>query len=457
MARSIDPIVGLVLLPLLLYVAQISINYLRTPNYQRDYCLNIRNIHAKSRPRDNVQYLALVWYLKEVLSFAAGQYTNVNCDDDGEDVIPNYVLTRVFGTPTFTFHQVVFRISATFSEDKHNEVSTLSLTVPSKNQAILAELLRISRSEYRKYRDSALASRRKQKRRVFTPNGYRWYETDIKINKNFNNVFMDNKIKVDLLSDIDQFLQNQPRYVEDGIPHKRGYLFYGPPGVGKTSIYYALADRIKSDIYKLSLSQMSCVAELLGLIRTIATGSLVVIDDIDRIDLTNKVKIVKAPDANDSFDSSDGPPPSGRKSTNITIQTLLEIFDGYDHLSDCIIVFTTNNINKLDDALIRPGRIDRKYLIDLPNAETLKEIYSHFYHRDITGMIEPQLLEKISLSSAKIINTLILPHRDDIQASIEELTRCLRESKSDARGARVKKHHQERDIDSDDVQGEKED
>jgi ATPase family associated with various cellular activities (AAA) len=430
--KSIDPILGLVLAPLLLFLAQRIVKYLRTPNYERDYSVSLRSVRNKARPNNNTQMMAVTWFLKEVIKFTACQYSDIGSrteESDGEGLC--YVIVQTFGNPRFIFETISVGINATFTEDKHNETSVISLTVPTRHQEIIKRFITQACTDYRKHVETLSNERRRSIRRVCTPNGFRWYSSDIKITKNFSNVFLDDKIKTDIMSDLDMFMANRDLYVRDGIPHKRGYLFYGPPGVGKTSIYYAIADRIKSDIYKLSLSQITTVAELMGLIRLIDPGTVVIIDDIDRIALTNKIEVVKIPRGNTSYSCSSyslsegDDRHDGNKSTKITIQSLLEIFDGYDHLSDCIIVFTTNNINKLDEALIRPGRIDRKYFIDLPNPNTMAAIFRHFYQIEIATMISPDLLASNRISSADIINTIILPNRNDVKVAVNLLSERL--------------------------------
>jgi chaperone BCS1 len=70
---------------------------------------------------------------------------------------------------------------------------------------------------------------------------------------------MDNEVKDDILRDVDEFLDQdmQDWYAERGIPYKRGYLLFGPPGTGKSSFSLSLAGKHELNIYTLQLSNIS--------------------------------------------------------------------------------------------------------------------------------------------------------------------------------------------------------
>ena len=63
----------------------------------------------------------------------------------------------------------------------------------------------------------------------------------------------------------------------------------------------------------------------------------------------------------------------------INMQTILTILDGYDYLDSCIVVMTANDKEKLDEALIRSGRIDFKCEIEYPSYDTINLMFKQIY------------------------------------------------------------------------------
>ena len=99
-------------------------------------------------------------------------------------------------------------------------------------------------------------------------------------------------------------------------------------------------------------------------------------------------------------------------------ETLLEVFDGYNFLSGSIIIVTTNYLEKLDLALIRPGRIDHKFYFDYPTIKEIKRIFQFFYNLDDNSeMIKT--IEFKELSSSELINSIILPNLTDCTKAIQ--------------------------------------
>ncbi|KAL3501040.1 hypothetical protein ACH5RR_035489 [Cinchona calisaya] len=161
----------------------------------------------------------------------------------------------------------------------------------------------------------------------------------------FDTLAMDPEVKKELMDDLDRFLSRRTFYKRVGKAWKRGYLLYGPPGTGKSSLVAAMANYLKFDVYDLELSSLNSNAELRRLLVSTKNQSILVIEDIDcSIDIQNREA-------------------GGRYSNNknqITLSGLLNFIDGL--WSSCgderIVVFTTNHKERLDPALLRPGRMD---------------------------------------------------------------------------------------------------
>lgn len=141
-----------------------------------------------------------------------------------------------------------------------------------------------------------------------------------------------------VLSDMSEFRGEQNWYRDLGIPWHRGYLFYGLPGTGKSSLAAALAGELGMDIYLLSLSGTGMNDETLQrLMADVRPGCMVIMEDVD----------CTVPDRDAAVSSN-----------RISLSGLLNCLDGIMSREGCLIVMTTNRREALDTALIRPGRID---------------------------------------------------------------------------------------------------
>ncbi|KAL9161057.1 hypothetical protein ABFS82_08G241400 [Erythranthe guttata] len=158
----------------------------------------------------------------------------------------------------------------------------------------------------------------------------------------FETLAMDSDKKEMILEDLERFVRRKDYYRKVGKAWKRGYLLYGPPGTGKSSLIAAMANYLNFDIYDLELSDLRSNNELKKVLLSTANNSILVVEDIDRtIDFQSR-----QPNASDE--------------NQVTLSGLLNFIDGL--WSSCgderIIIFTTNHVEKLDPALLRPGRMD---------------------------------------------------------------------------------------------------
>lgn len=97
----------------------------------------------------------------------------------------------------------------------------------------------------------------------------------------FDTLAMDPEKKKELIEDLDRFISRKDYYRRVGKAWKRGYLFHGPPGTGKSSLVAAMANYLRFDIYDLHLAQVQCDSDLRRLLIGSANRSILVIEDID--------------------------------------------------------------------------------------------------------------------------------------------------------------------------------
>lgn len=260
---------------------------------------------------------------------------------------------------------------------------------------------------------------------------------EMKIKKTYNNVYLPSKLLDGINKDIHQFKTSEDFYEEKGIPYKRGYLFYGPPGTGKTSTVYALARENNMNLYKLDWKNIKGArieTSLKIMTQKIPSNSVVLIEEVDtqvyndrvsskaenktRDKTNNKTESDKTDSDKTDTDKTDEGNKSDNNKTDGTISLvdnskklpmseLMDVLDGYDTLHGCIIILTTNHKEYLDDALIRPGRVDIHYLFDLLGPKDVKTTIKRFTGFDIN--IPPN----ITMTSSTLINQILLPNRTD--------------------------------------------
>ncbi|KAG8368214.1 hypothetical protein BUALT_Bualt15G0021900 [Buddleja alternifolia] len=185
-----------------------------------------------------------------------------------------------------------------------------------------------------------------------------WQSVNLDHPANFETLAMDDEIKNMIIDDLDMFLKRKEFYRKVGKAWKRGYLLYGPPGTGKSSLIAAIANYLNFDVYDLELTDLRCNSDLRRLLIATANRSILVVEDIDAsIDLSERKKAeARPPKGMYPYQYNQG----SQASFSVTLSGLLNFIDGL--WSSCgderIIIFTTNHIEKLDQALLRPGRMD---------------------------------------------------------------------------------------------------
>ena len=155
-----------------------------------------------------------------------------------------------------------------------------------------------------------------------------------------------------LVEDTKSFLSSSEWYIERGIPYRRGYLFAGPPGTGKTTVVMVLASVFRRPLYILNLGSLDDDDDLMSAFLEVPRGAFLLVEDIDVISASHKRRKV----------TSDG---EEKELEGVTISALLNCIDGIIAGEGRLLIMTTNYPDKLDSALVRPGRADRIERFDL--------------------------------------------------------------------------------------------
>jgi chaperone BCS1 len=115
----------------------------------------------------------------------------------------------------------------------------------------------------------------------YTKRSGSWISSVLEHPATFDTVAMEPELKKAILDDLDRFLRRKSFYKKVGKPWKRGYLLYGHPGTGKTSLIAAMANYLKFDVYDLELSGVDSNANLMMSLRNTSNRSILVVEDID--------------------------------------------------------------------------------------------------------------------------------------------------------------------------------
>ena len=271
-----------------------------------------------------------------------------------------------------------------------------------------------------------------------TTNSIIYEESRFFSNKTFDNIFFENKEI--FLKKINYFCNNRGSYRELGIPYSLGIILYGPPGTGKTSCIKALANETGRCVIDINLSKLKFQKELKAVFQEQKINNveisqdkrLYVFEEFDCIIDKVKQRTLDSKFANDncqpqkiittvtSLDDYYNPvrttkeePVQSEANLPITLDTLLTCIDGTLEANGYIICLTTNFIEKIDKALIRPGRFDCHIHLDNTPPRIILQMINHFYNKNKDKISEIEfipdynnnliILEKYCYSNEKLV------------------------------------------------------
>ncbi|MAL75140.1 MAG: hypothetical protein CMM62_09215 [Rhodospirillaceae bacterium] len=167
------------------------------------------------------------------------------------------------------------------------------------------------------------------------------------------------------MADARRFLENEDFYLRRGLPWRRGYLLHGPPGTGKTSLIRGIASELGLELAIVHLTHRHLDdAGLVALLGNAPEHAVLVLEDIDALFIERE---------------------STGASSSISFSGLLNAIDGPASQEGRMLFMTTNHPDRLDPALIRPGRVDMQAELGLCGPEELRRLYLNIFPGDEDG------------------------------------------------------------------------
>ncbi|CRG92848.1 putative mitochondrial chaperone BCS1-B [Talaromyces islandicus] len=290
------------------------------------------------------------------------------CDNSSEYKKKTLTYAPWNGSFIFWYKNHLLQFSCRVKEGPFNSREELRLSCIGRSPKIAKELLEEGRAEYLK--------RLQKKTSVFEHENGEWKKVVSRDMRPISTVIMNEGDKKALVEDIQDFLSEETRnwYARRGIQYKRGFLWHGPPGTGKSSFSFSIAGQFELDIYVLSIPKVDD-GEITSLFAKLPPHCIVLLEDVDAVGTARTERPETPKSLGDSSTVSEG----GKSPGQLSMSGLLNALDGVSSAEGRVLIMTTNHIDKLDKALIRSGRVDQKVLFPLADEDLTLRLFCTMY------------------------------------------------------------------------------
>lgn len=349
---------------------------------------------------------------------------------------------------SFSGHSLSWTHHVDTVQDSVEEKRSFTLKLPKRHrQTLLSAYLDHVTSRAEEF------ERVSRERRLFTNNGHGsydsgWVSVPFRHPSTFETLALEPQLKKQITEDLTAFANGKEFYHRVGRAWKRGYLLYGPPGSGKSSLIAAMANYLCYDVYDLELTKVTDNSELRALLLQTTNRSIIVIEDIDcSVDLTadrmlkssntsttaktkrsSSIKEMGSRIASSTCGNNNNN--NGEESGRVTLSGLLNFTDG---LWSCcseekIIVFTTNHRDSVDPALIRCGRMDVHVSLGTCGPHAFKVLAKNYLgiesHHALFDVVESCIRAGGALTPAQI-GEVLLRNRGNVDLAMKEVVSAM--------------------------------
>ncbi|KAI9008645.1 P-loop containing nucleoside triphosphate hydrolase protein [Hyaloraphidium curvatum] len=208
---------------------------------------------------------------------------------------------------------------------------------------------------------------------VFSPTYDRWRRTATRKPRSFESVILKDGVKEDLVNDIRTFQTSRDWYAGCGVPYRRGYLLFGPPGCGKSSIIVALAGHLGLSVCVVSLSSPVMSDQTLNELMIAAPpDSILLLEDVDAAFPPEDTSKPTGPvEGGNNMRAGNG--------SSVTLSGLLNALDGIAAQEGSLVFLTTNHPERLPPALLRPGRVDKRIFFGKADRSQVRRMALKFF------------------------------------------------------------------------------
>jgi len=244
-----------------------------------------------------------------------------------------------------------------------------------------------------------------------------WNKSLVKKHRSLESVILPQDQKKTILNDIQSFMKSGDFYKKLEIPYRRGYLLFGIPGTGKTSLILAIAGYLKLSVCRLNLNVSGLDDNSLwNLLQRAPIHSIIVLEDIESCLLNNS-------SGEELITTRDG---YLKKNGKVTLSGLLNAIDGIGSNEGQLIFMTTNHVKSLPKSLIRDGRIDMKIEFKYATKYQIEHLFLRIYPEN--KEIATLLIEKIpdgKLTCAQL-QGFYLKYREDPTKIVDHVEEYLK-------------------------------
>jgi len=392
--------------------------------------------------------------LTEILNFENVKYIDINTSD--YLLIPKDKQSILLCEKDNIYLEVIYDISELSKDDKNDSETNTTYSIkkyvyklfkPGMNhmETINAFLKRIE-EEYtndNKTETQLVFEYRKSVTDDSDKLTIEFNEVPFYTNKSFDNIFFEHKQEV--LSCLEPFINpNHKNHIMNkkyGIPFKCVFMLHGPPGCGKSSLIKSTIKLTNRHCVLVSWSKIKTCSDFVALFRPMKIGKkvyspcelIIVFEDFDAnsnnilktreammVDDNNKLNIndhidkqieqhiVDKTDINNKLESLIKLQATPNED-QLTLEYVLNVLDGIVELNNSIVFFTTNTLEIIDPALIRPGRIDKVIQMDYIKSTILEEILHYYYKDQRYHKYKAKIknIDKKNVSHSKIIQNVV--------------------------------------------------